>query len=214
MSPVVIVGVAAICGLAAVLLTPWLVSLARKETALTTSGLHPLLAALGGAGAAMWAQGVVELVVLAFMALVCALLVTVDLAVHRLPTALVAPAYPIVVGAWAVQAVLDDAYADLGRSVLAGAALAGGYLILALISPSGLGMGDVKLAGLLGVVLGWYGWEEVLTGTIAAFVLGGAAALVLLVIAKADRKTHLAFGPWMIAGAVVGLVWGTAVFGV
>ena len=97
--------------------------------------------------------------------------------------------------------------------MLAGLALAGGYLVLALISPSGLGMGDVKLAGLLGIVLGWYGWEQVLAGTIAAFVLGGLAAVVLLVTARADRRTHLAFGPWMIAGAVVGLVWGSALFG-
>ena len=213
MSPVAIVGVAGACGVAAVIATPWLVRLARKESPLLTSGLHPLLAALGGAGAAVWADSVIEVVVLAFMALVCGLLVTIDLAVHRLPNALVAPAYPVVVGAWAVQAVLDDSYADLGRALLAGLALAGGYLVLALISPSGLGMGDVKLAGLLGIVLGWYGWEQVLAGTIAAFVLGGLAAVVLLVTARADRRTHLAFGPWMTAGAVVGLVWGSALFG-
>lgn len=63
------------------------------------------------------------------------------------------------------------------------------------------------------MVLGWYGWEHVLTGTIAAFVLGGLFALVLLASSKADRRTHLPFGPWMVAGAVVGLLWGPAVFG-
>src|SRR5699024_2872321 len=126
---------------------------------------------------------------------------------------LVTPTYPIALGCFAALGVLEGDYSDLWRSMLAGAALAGAYLVLALISPSGLGMGDVKLAGMIGVVLGWYGWEEVLTGTIAAFVLGGLFAVVLLVSARANRKTQVAFGPWMIAGAVVGLVWGPVVFG-
>lgn len=213
MSLLGILGVATGCGVLALLATPWLTALARNSSRWLTSGLHPLLAMLGGAGAALWAEHVLELVVLALMALVSALLITVDLAAHRLPNAIVAPPYPIVVGCWALLGVLAEDYSDLWRALLAGAGLAAAYLVLALVSPSGLGLGDVKLAGLLGVVLGWYGWEEVVTGTIAAFVLGGVFALVLLAWSKADRRTHLAFGPWMIAGGVVGLVWGPALFG-
>ncbi|MGC0271546.1 prepilin peptidase [Pseudactinotalea sp. Z1739] len=213
MGPVVVVGVAGMFGLTAMALTPWLVSLARTESVWLRSGLHPLLATLGGAGAASWADSVLELLVLGTVALACSLLVVVDLAAHRLPDILLTPPYPIALGCFAVLGVVEGDYSDLWRSVLAGAALAAGYLVLALISPSGMGMGDVKLAGLLGVVLGWYGWEEVLTGTIAAFVLGGLFAVGLLVTARADRKTQVAFGPWMILGSVVGLVWGGAVFG-
>lgn len=213
MSLLGILGVAAGCGLLAVLATPWLTALARNSSRWLTSGLHPLLAILGGAGAAIWAQSVLELVVLALIALASALLITVDLAAHRLPNAIVAPPYPVVAGCWALLGVLEEDYSGLWRALLAGAGLAAAYLVLALISPSGLGLGDVKLAGLIGLVLGWYGWEHVLTGTIAAFVLGGLFALVLLASSKADRRTHLPFGPWMVAGAVVGLLWGPAVFG-
>lgn len=213
MSPTVIVGVAAGLGLVAILATPWLVSLAGTESVWLRSGLHPLLASLGGAGAAAWAGSVPELVALAVVALAGSLLIVVDVAVHRLPDALLAPAYPVVLGCWAVDAVLAGDYSDLGRAAAAGAALAAGYLVLVLVSPSGIGLGDVKLAGLLGVVLGWYGWEELLTGTIAAFMLGGLFAVALVISARADRTTQVAFGPWMIAGAVIGLVWGPALFG-
>lgn len=213
MGPVVIVAVAGALGLAAMALTPWLVALARTESVWLSSGLHPLLAALGGAGATAWADHWLELVVLALVALAMSLLVVVDLAAHRLPDVLLTPLYPVALGCFAILSVLDGQYSDLWRSMLAGVALGAGYMVLALISPSGMGMGDVKLAGLLGVVLGWYGWEQVLTGTIAAFVLGGMFAVALLLTSRANRKTQVAFGPWMIAGAVVGLVWGATVLG-
>lgn len=213
MSATVIVGTAAVSGLIAVLATGWLQRLARTPSPWIGNGLHPLLASLGGAGAAWWAQRPLELVALACVALACSLLIVVDVASHRLPNAIISPAYPLALGPMAILAAVDRDYSDLLRAVLAGLALAAGYVVLALISPTGLGLGDVKLAGLLGVVLGWYGWAEVLTGTIAAFIIGGLIAVVLLLTTAADRKTRLAFGPWMIAGAVVGLAWGPVFFG-
>ena len=66
------------------------------------------------------------------------------------------------------------------------------------------------LAGLLalviGLVLGWHGWQALAVGAASAFVLGALYALVLIVLRRADGTTRIAFGPWMIAGAVVGIV--------
>lgn len=213
MSTTTVLGTAGLLGLIAVLSTPWIRALARADSRWLSSGLHPLLAALGGAGAAAIATDYLELLGLATTALACALLVTVDLAVHRIPNAIVAPAYPLVLGCFAISAALGGGFSDLFRAALAGLALAGTFLLLALIAPSGMGLGDVKLAGLLGIVLGWYGWEQVLTGGIAAFVLGGLFAIALLVFARATRKTTVAFGPWLVAGAVVGVLWGPAILG-
>ena len=76
-----------------------------------------------------------------------------------------------------------------------------------LINPSGLGLGDVKLAGVLGAFLGWLGWPAVLVGTVAAFVINAAVALVLLAARQVGTKSGIAFGPAMVAGAVVGAAY-------
>ena len=54
-------------------------------------------------------------------------------------------------------------------------------------------------------MLGWFGWPEVLVGTLAAFVLGAFGALILMALRRADPKTRIAFGPWMVLGAVIAL---------
>ena len=68
----------------------------------------------------------------------------------------------------------------------------------------GLGLGDVKLAGTLGGLLGWIGWWNALYGLLTGFLLGGLVAAVLLLTRWADRRSHLSFGPAMIAG---GYLW-------
>lgn len=85
------------------------------------------------------------------------------------------------------------------------------YLVLAFISPAGLGLGDVKFSGAIGLLLGWYGWPYLIVGTVAAFVLNGLVALVAL--ARVGRKAEVPFGPTMIAGAVLALAAGPQLFG-
>jgi leader peptidase (prepilin peptidase) / N-methyltransferase len=99
-----------------------------------------------------------------------------------------------------VAHVLRD-IADLARAGLGGIALAGFYLVLALISPSGLGMGDVKAAAGLGVMLAWPGWASLIEGSFAGFMLAAVYGAVLLISGHATRKTQFPFGPFMIAGA-------------
>jgi leader peptidase (prepilin peptidase)/N-methyltransferase len=187
-------------------LTPWLRTLAHADSAWFGSHAHVLLAGLGGTGAASLAHGWAELLAFALLALACALLVVIDLAVYRLPDAIVGPMYPILAVALTVQTAITGDWSRLGRAAMAAAALALGYLVLALLAPSGLGLGDVKLAGLLGAFLGWAGWPNVLVGTLAAFTLNGVVAAILLLSRRVTRSGALAFGPWMVAGAIIGAI--------
>ncbi|PRZ09704.1 leader peptidase (prepilin peptidase)/N-methyltransferase [Isoptericola sp. CG 20/1183] len=129
----------------------------------------------------------------------------VDAATHRLPDAVTYPTTAVVGLLLAGAALAGDA-GDAGMRALAGAlCLGGGYLLLHLASPSGLGLGDVKLAVLLGLVSGWYGWPVLWAAAVLPFLLGGVAALVLIGARRATRRTAIAFGPCMLAGTALAL---------
>ena len=81
------------------------------------------------------------------------------------------------------------------------------FLVLALIAPSGLAMGDVKLAALLGLYLGWIGWNAVVIGGATGFVVQAAAALVLLATRRIGLRGELPFGPAMLLGALLAIGW-------
>ncbi len=154
------------------------------------------------------------LVLLADLWLVAAsiALAVIDIEVRRLPTPIVLPTI-VVVGVLLVAAALLDG--DLGallRVLVSGAALCAFYLLLAIISRGGMGLGDVRLAAALGLALGWVGWAALVVGALAAFVFGGLFGIVLIVIGRARRRTAIPFGPWMLAGAWVGLVAGPAIW--
>lgn len=149
-------------------------------------------------------------VVLAYLLLaaVGVALAVIDLDTHRLPNALVLPGYvvlPVLLGA----AVLLGAPADaLPRAAFGGAALFAFYAMLRGIRAGAMGGGDVKLAGVLGIALGFAGWDALIVGSLAAFLLGGTAGIALLVAGRAHARTALPFGPWMISGAWGGLIAG------
>lgn len=133
----------------------------------------------------------------------------IDLDVHRLPDLIVLPSYPIVGLLLLVPTWVTGQWGALLRAALAGLALYAGYFVLAFVSPGGggLGMGDVNLAGVLGLLLGWLGWGPAIVSVLAAFVTGGVIALVLLLTRRASRKSHIAFGPSMLLGAWVVLMF-------
>ena len=144
-----------------------------------------------------------------FLGVIGAALTLIDLDVHRLPDLIVLPSYPIVFVLLLVPTVVTGLWGALLRAVLAGLALFGVYVALALVSPGGggLGFGDVKLAGVLGLLLGWLGWGPVVVSVLAAFVIGGVIALALLLARRASRSSHIAFGPSMILGAWAALMF-------
>src|SRR5260370_895334 len=92
-------------------------------------------------------------------------------------------------------------WGNLLRAVLGGLALAAAYLAVTVISRSGLGLGDVKLAASLGTLLAWPGWPTLLAGAFAGFLLGAVYGVGLLAARRATRLQRIPFGPFMIAGA-------------
>ncbi|MDA8439610.1 MAG: A24 family peptidase [Propionibacterium sp.] len=141
------------------------------------------------------------------LALFCGLLVASDMAVLRLPDPIMAWAYPAFLVLIAVAAAGVNEWDRFGRAVLAGLALLVFYLVNALVVPSGMSLGDVKFAGLLGAMLGWEGWLNVLWGTLLAATFGGLAGLVLILVRRGGLKTEYAYGPMMAAGAWTAMVW-------
>jgi len=201
--PLVVLAGAVVVAGAAALLSARATRLAQRSTPWTSPGVLAVLGAAGGAGAAVVAESTVELITFSALALGCALLVALDLACHRLPDVITGPTAAVLVGGLTLEALRTGAWPDLGRALLAGLVLGAAFLALALISPSSLGLGDVKLAAVLGVFLGWFGWSTLLVAVVATFLLGGVVALGLVVARRASGRTQLAFGPWLVVGAAV-----------
>jgi leader peptidase (prepilin peptidase)/N-methyltransferase len=137
-------------------------------------------------------------------------LAMIDLDVKRLPNAIVLPSYVVGLALLAVAALVDTELPDLLRAVLGMAALFAVYFALAMVYPAGMGFGDVKLAGVLGLYLGWLGWAEVVTGGFLGFLFGGLVGGVLMAVRRAGRKSQIPFGPFMLAGAFTAILWGGA----
>lgn len=134
----------------------------------------------------------------------------IDLDVKRLPNAIVLPSYGVAGGLLLAAAAFTGDWWSLLRAVLGMAALYGFYFVLALIYPAGMGFGDVKLAGVLGLYLGWLGWAEVVVGGFLGFLFGGAVGLGLMAVHRAGRKSQIPFGPFMLSGALAAILWGGA----
>lgn len=132
----------------------------------------------------------------------------VDARTRLLPTRVIAPSYLVVIAALGLASAFQREHQDLVRAALGWALMGGVYLALWFVHPAGLGYGDVRLSGLLGIALGYVGWGSLVTGLYAGFVLGGLVGLVLTV-GGAGWRGHFAFGPFMLTGALVGLVWGS-----
>jgi leader peptidase (prepilin peptidase) / N-methyltransferase len=137
-------------------------------------------------------------------------LALIDLDVKRLPNTIVLPSYVVAAVLLGAAAVFGHDWDSYLRAGLGMAALYAFYFALAWIYPAGMGFGDVKLAGVLGAYLGWLGWAEVVTGTFLGFLFGGVVGLVLMAVGKAGRKSKVPFGPFMLAGAFVAILWGGA----
>ena len=199
---------AALAAVAALLLTGQLHVVIGVDSRWLTSRLHVGLAALGGAWAATLATGTVELATFGLLALGCALLVEIDLAVSRLPDVIVGPLLLALLAGLTLQSALTDQWARLGRAGCAAVILSVGYLALALIRPGGMGLGDVKLAAVLGAFLGWLGWPVLFLGALGGFALGAVCAAVVLLVRRSRHPGDIPFGPLMIAGAALGALPG------
>ncbi|MCX5142571.1 A24 family peptidase [Streptomyces sp. NBC_00338] len=170
--------------------------------------LAPVVTALGCAALAATTGTRPELVVWLLLAPVAVLLAAIDRRVHRLPDRLTLPAAAAAAGLLGIAALLPEHGGAWLSALFGGAALGVFYFVLFLINPNGMGFGDVKLALSLGVTLGWYGWPVVFVGGFAGFLFGAVYGLGLVALRRAGRKTGIPFGPFMIAGALLGILFG------
>ena len=148
-----------------------------------------------------------------YFAAIAIALALIDLDVRRLPSVIILPSYGV--GAVLISLAIalgSTSLADGVRATIGMAALWALYALLATVKPGGMGWGDVRLAGVLGGYLGWVGVGSLLVGAFAAFLLGALWSVGLMMFRGATRKSRVPFGPWMIIGAAVGVVWGESLW--
>jgi leader peptidase (prepilin peptidase)/N-methyltransferase len=149
----------------------------------------------------------------AFLAVAAGLIAlsAIDLEHFLLPNRIVYPLALATLALLTLGAIGDRDWAALGRAVLGGVA---GMLTLGalhLASPRSMGFGDVKLAFVLGLALGWLGWGELVLGLFCGFLAGATVGLALIALRKRGRKDHLPFGPFLAFGTLVVLLWGDVI---
>lgn len=135
-------------------------------------------------------------------------LIVIDARTGKLPNAVVIPLYIAGLFLLTVSALITSDFNALLRAGISLIILALLYGVLFLFVPGGMGWGDVKLAGILGFFLGWVGWGALVVGGLAAFVMGALVGIGLLLAKRAGRGSTIAFGPWMVIGAWIGIFWG------
>lgn len=140
-----------------------------------------------------------------YLVLVGLALAAIDAEEHRLPNKLTLPSYPVALGLLVIAGFFAG-WTHLVAALVGMGALWLLYALLFLISPSGIGWGDVKLAGVLGIYLGWLGADSWILGTFLGVLLGGLFAVALVMTRRAGRKTMIPFGPFMIAGALIAVI--------
>jgi leader peptidase (prepilin peptidase)/N-methyltransferase len=171
-------------------------------------GIAVTMAAAFAAMAWRFADGahLAELAAYLYLAAVGTLLAFVDVAVKRLPDPYTLPSYLIGPALLGVAVLTGGDPVRLGHALIGLAVLWALYAVQHLFAPGAIGWGDVKLAGVLGLYLGWLGAPAWWLGMLAGFVLGGLYAIGLLVTRRGSRKSEIPFGPFMLAGALAGIL--------
>ena len=146
-----------------------------------------------------------------YLAAVGIALAAIDLETHRLPNVIVLPSYPVLAALLTFAALVEGQPGNLLRAATGMIALAAFFLLVVLVYPKGMGWGDVKLAGLLGLATGYESWGALVIGSFAGFALGAVVGVIVIATGRGTRKTAVPFGPFMIIGAFVGLLAGDAI---
>jgi len=168
--------------------------------AIVTAAVLGLVGARIGADPALAAFGVFSVVGVT--------LVLIDLAEHRLPDVLTLPSYAVGVVLLGVATALGSDTGSLGRALLGAVIALAVFTVLWLVAPTGIGFGDVKYAGVVGLHAAWLGWGPLFIALVGGFVVGGVVSLLLLVSGRVGLRSRVPFGPAMIVGALIGIVVG------
>jgi leader peptidase (prepilin peptidase)/N-methyltransferase len=171
----------------------------RWKAAVATAVVAGLLGARTG-----WSPA---LSFLFFLAPVGVALAVIDWRTRLLPTKVIAPSYLVVIALAVLSASVSGDWHALVTAGWGWLVSGGTFFLLWFVYPRGMGYGDVRLSGVLGIALGYLGWAELLTGVYAGFLVGGVGGLLLSLLRLVDRKAY-PFGPFMLVGAMVGVLAG------
>ncbi|MDP8987705.1 MAG: A24 family peptidase [Actinomycetota bacterium] len=149
----------------------------------------------------------------AFLVFFAALLAVavIDLEHYIVPNRIIAWTLAVTLPLLAAAALLADRWDALGRALVGAVAAGAGLLVINLISPRGMGMGDVKLALVLGLHLGWLGLAHVVLGLFLGFLLGAVGGVALIALGVRKRSDHVPFAPFLAGGAVLAVLVGRPV---
>lgn len=153
-------------------------------------------------------------VTLALFWLACAgvALAVIDFRELRLPNPLVYSLYAVGAAAFLSASYLQGDFEPLLRALLGATSAMFLFGAIALLVPGGMGVGDVKLAGALGLYLAWFGWGSLILGLLFAFALGALFGIALVAFKWAKVRSAIAFGPWMILGAFLAIMFGNSIW--
>ena len=132
----------------------------------------------------------------------------VDLKRQIIPNRIIYPTLALLVPLLVLASAVDHQWGSLARAAIGGAASFVAFFVVHVIVPHGMGFGDVRLAGVIGLATGWLGLGHAFVALLGAFVLGAAIGVVAMVVTGAGRKARIPFGPFLAAGAVIAVVWG------
>jgi len=175
-----------------------IVSLAFAPAFVDRLLVSPTLAAAAG----------IEWIAFLYLGAISVALAAIDIDVRRLPDRIVLPSYAVGLLLLGAADLLRADLVSFGTAVAGSGAAALLFAVLWFVRPGGMGLGDVKLAGVLGLFLGQLGVAQLAVGVFAGFLLGGVFGIALLVSGRAGRRAAIPFGPWMLAGAWVGVLAG------
>ena len=177
----------------------WVGAPPARRTLAGSAVLAAGLGALAGA-AAGWGALLPAFVALALFGTP---LIVIDLQLHRLPNRLLIPTFLAGAALLTLAAGRWSAWSHLLRATEGAAAVYAVLFLIAFASPRSFGMGDVKLGGIVGGYLGWFGWRYVYYGVFAGFLIGAVLAIGLLATRRASMKTAVPFGPMLILGPLL-----------
>ena len=143
-------------------------------------------------------------------------LALIDFDIKRLPDALTFPTYVVAIAALAADSAHSGRWTAFTRAVEGMAALFAFYLATrilgrAIMKKTAMGLGDVKLSGILGLLLAWLSWGALVVGAFAGFLVGAVGGVALIASGRGKLATRIPYGPYMLLGALVGILWGAQI---
>jgi leader peptidase (prepilin peptidase) / N-methyltransferase len=204
-----VVGWAFVGGVAGALLstvTRTFLTTSRNPSRLASRSTGAAVTVLLFAALAWRIGGLVDLVAYSYLAAVGVSLAVIDAIEQRLPSKLLWPSYGVLAALFGLAAVAQANGSDALRALVGMACLAAFYLVLAVLSRGGLGAGDVKLGGVLGLAMGWQSWSTILIGTILGWSLAALVRLALRLSGRRRRDSTMPLGPFLLVGAFAAIL--------